>query len=163
MVQTVTENVVHEIITSDIPTPHGEVTAPKTVAPAEAERRREAQEQQTTEQTFREVDERQMMERTQNGRGGREGQHDTEKEQGHQATSERIDEAQTTPPREMGQADNSPTTDKVLPDDAEQGWIDNQMRRDREESLFAPEPPSPIDESKKAEKTAPQRGIEKEP
>jgi hypothetical protein len=163
MVQTVTENVVHEIITSDIPTPHGEVTAPKTVAPAEAERRREAQEQQTTEQTFREPDERQMMERTQDGRGGREGQRDTEKEQGHQATSERIDEAQTTPPREMGQADDSPATDKVLPDDAEQGWIDNQMRRDREESLFAPEPLSPIDESKKAEKTAPQRGIEKEP
>ena len=162
MVQTVSENVVHEITTSDILTLHGEVTAPKTMAPAEAERRREVQKQQTAEQTFREPDEQQMMEMTQDERWGREGQHNTEKEQGHQATSERIDEAQTTPPREMGQARDSPATDQVLPDEAEQGWIDNQIRRDREESLFAPEPLSPIDESKKAEKTAPQHGIEKE-
>lgn len=163
MVQTVTENVIHEITTSDILTLHGEVTAPKTMAPAEAERGREVQEQHTAEQTFREPDEQQMMERTQDERGGREGQHDTAKEQGHQATSERIDGAQRTPPREIGQAYDSPATDLVLPDDAEQGWIDDQLRRDREESLFASEPLSPIDESKKAEKTTPQRGIEKEP
>ncbi|KAL2410572.1 hypothetical protein ABEF91_000561 [Exophiala dermatitidis] len=163
MVQTVTENVVHEITTSDIPTLHREVTAPKTVALVEVERRREAQEQQTTEQTFREPGERQMMERTQDEREGREEQHDTAKEQGHQATSERIDGAPRTPPREMGQAYDLPATDLVLPHNAEQGWIDDQMRRDREESLFASEPPTPIDESKKAETTTPQRGIENEP
>ncbi|KAG9767157.1 hypothetical protein KCU88_g7485, partial [Aureobasidium melanogenum] len=162
MVQMVTENVVHEITTSDIPTLHGEVTAPKTVAPAEAERRREAQEQQTTEQTFREPDERQMMERTQDERGGREGQHDTAKEQGHQATSERIDGAQRTPPQEMGQAYDSPPRDQVLLDEAERGSIDSQMRRDREESLFSPESMSPTDESTNVQ-TAPQNRIETAP
>ncbi|KIW54605.1 hypothetical protein PV05_06954 [Exophiala xenobiotica] len=170
MVQTVTENVVHEITTSDIPTLQGEVTTRKTGSPAEVEGRREAQEQQTTAQTFREPDERQLMERTQDGREGREGQHvdqgeqrATEKEQGQEATSERINEAQTTPPREMAHTEDSAATDQILLDEAEQAWADDQMRRDREESLFCSESLSPIDELTNVELTAPKRGIETGP
>ena len=73
--QTVTENIIHEITTSDIPTLQGEVTTRKTGSPTEVEGRREVQEQQTTAQTFREPDKRQLIERTQDGREGREGQY----------------------------------------------------------------------------------------
>lgn len=64
MVQTVIENVIHEITILDILTLHEKVTTPKTMAPVEAERGREVQEQQTIEQTFREPDKQQMIERT---------------------------------------------------------------------------------------------------
>ncbi|KAJ4519899.1 hypothetical protein HRR75_001760 [Exophiala dermatitidis] len=165
----VTESVVHEVATSEIPTLDREVTAPKTVSLAEAEGRREAQEQQTAEQTYGEPDERQTMGRTQDGNEGNEGQHvnqgkqeATERERRRHAAWDRIDEAQTTPPREMAQTEDSPPRDQVLLDEAEQGSIDNQMRRDREESLFSPESMSPMDESTNVE-TAPQRRIETAP
>ncbi|KAK5188863.1 hypothetical protein LTR96_010867 [Exophiala xenobiotica] len=159
----VTESVVHEVATSEIPTLDREVSL------AEAEGRREAQEQHTAEQTYGEPDERQTTERTQDGKDGNEGQQvnqgkqeATERERGQHAAWERIDEAQATPPREIAQTEDSPPRDQVLLDEAEQESIDNQMRRDREESLFSPESMSPMDESTNVE-TAPQRRIETAP
>ncbi|KIW30935.1 uncharacterized protein PV07_02626 [Cladophialophora immunda] len=165
-----TENVVHETTTSEVPTSYEAVVAPKFVSPAEAQGRLIIQEQQMTEQTHGELDERQTMERTANGRDGDKGpdvdqgeQDATDKERAPQAAWERIDEALTTAQRETARGPVSPSTDNALLDDAERVVIDDQIRRDREESLFAPESPSPTVESTNAEKSAPQRVIEKEP